>query len=65
MKLLRKRRNPCALFAQVAKTEIARTFWAGKLTKTRRASVLVALISTFDNRFKIYGDTEDMAIFFD
>ena len=64
-KILRKRRNPCALFAQVAQTDIARDFWAGKLTKTRRASVLTALISAFDERYKIYEDTDDMAIFYD
>jgi hypothetical protein len=64
-KILRKRRNPCVLFAQVAQTDIARDFWAGKLTKTRRASVLTALISTFDERYKIYEDTDDMAIFYE
>ena len=64
-RLLRKRRNPCVMFAQVAQTDIARTFWAGKLTKTRRASVLVALLSSFDSRYKIYSDAEDMAIFYE
>ena len=33
-KLLCKRRNPCALFAQVAQKDVARAFWSGKLTKT-------------------------------
>jgi hypothetical protein len=64
-KIMRKRRNPCVLFAQVAQTDIARDFWAGKLTKTWRASVLTALISTFDERYKIYEDTDDMAIFYE
>ena len=64
-KLLRKRRNPCALFAQVAQTDIASAFWGGKLTKTRRASVLAALIHSFDERYTIYEDTDDMAIFFE
>ena len=64
-KLLRKRRNPCALFAQVAQTDTARAFWSGKLTKTRRASVMTALISDFDERYKIYEDTDDMAIFYE
>lgn len=64
-KMLRKRRNPCALFAQVAQTDVARAFWAGKLTNTRRASVLTALFSEFDKRYIIYDDTDDMAIFYD
>lgn len=64
-KILRKRRNPCALFAQVAQTPPARNFWSGKLTKTKRASVLTVLVSAFDERYKIYTDTEDMALFFD
>ena len=63
-KLLRKRRNPCVLLTQVAQTNVARAFWAGKLTKTRRASVLVALFSSFDERYKIYEDADDMAIFY-
>jgi hypothetical protein len=64
-KILRKRRNPCVVFTQVAQTDIARAFWAGKLTTTRRASVLTALIFAFDERYKIYEDTDDMAIFYD
>lgn len=64
-KLMRKRRNTCCMFAQVARTKAARTFWAGKLTKTRRASVLTALHASFDDRYQIYEDTEDMAIFFE
>ena len=64
-KMMRKRRNMCALFAQVAQTEVARTFWRGKLTHTKRASVLTALFSEFDHRYKIYQDTEDMALFFE
>ena len=44
---------------------IARAFWSGKLTKNRRASVLTALFSSFDERYKIYEDTDDMAIFYD
>ena len=63
-KLMRERRNPCALFAQVAQTPVARAFWGGKLMNTRRASVLTALFSEFD-RYLIYEDTDDMALFFD
>ena len=63
-KVLRKRRNPCALFAQVAQMDVARTFfWSGKLTNSRRASVLTSLFSSFDERYLIYEDTDDMAIF--
>jgi len=35
-KMLRKRRNTCVIFAQVARTLSAQKFWEGKLTKTRR-----------------------------
>ena len=64
-KMMRKRRNPCVLFTQCAQTESARAFWAGKLTSTKRASVLTALFHEFDNRYQIYEDADDMAIFFD
>lgn len=64
-KILRKRRNKCVIFAQVAKTASAVRFWQGKLTKTKRASVMTALFSEFDNRYLIYEDTDDMALFFD
>ena len=64
-KMMRKRRNPCVLFTQCAQTKSARAFWAGKLTSTKRASVLTALFHEFDNRYQIYEDAEDMAIFFD
>ena len=65
VKMLRKRRNKCVIFAQVAKTDSARTFWSGKLTKTKRASLITALFSAYDDRYKIYYDAEDMALFFD
>ena len=65
MKALRKRRNKCVLFAQVANTDLARSFWKGKLTATKRASVMTALISQFDSRYVIYEDASDMALFFD
>ena len=65
VKVLRKRRNKCVLFAQVANTDVARTFWQGKLTKTKRASVMTALISQFDSRYIIYEDATDMALFLD
>ena len=64
-KMMRKRRNPCVLLAQVAQTDKARLFWNGKLTKTKRASVMTALLSAFDNQYQIYEDTEDMALFFE
>ena len=64
-KMMRKRRNPCVLFTQCAQTESARAFWAGKLTSTKRASVMTALFHEFDNRYQIYEDADDMAIFFD
>lgn len=64
-KVLRKRRNMCVMFAQVADTDSARTFWYGKLTKTKRASVMTMLLNSFDNKYQIYEDTEDMAFFFE
>jgi hypothetical protein len=64
-KLLRKRRNRCILFTQVALTDDVHAFWSGKLTKTRRASVITALVSTFDERYLIYEDAEDLALFYD
>ena len=64
-KILRKRRNPCLIYAQVAQTKTARDFWKGKLTCTKRASVLPALLQAFDPRYMIYGDVDDMAIFYE
>ena len=46
-------------------TESARAFWGGKLTSAKHASVMPALSHEFDNRYKIYEDAEDMAIFFE
>ena len=64
-KMMRKRRNTCVLFAQVANTESARKFWEGKLTKTKRASVMPVLFAMFDERYQIYEDTSDMALFYE
>ena len=35
------------------------------MTQTKRASLMTALFSNFDDRYKIYHDTKDMAFFFD
>ena len=64
-KTLRRRRNTCVLFAQVANTEVAQRFWRGRLTQTRRASMINALISVFNEHHEIYEDTTDMAIIYD
>ena len=64
-KMMRRRRNTCVLFTQCAQTDPARAFWAGKLTSTKRASVMTALFHDFDSRYHIYADADDMAIFFD
>ena len=64
-KMMRKRRNTCVLFAQVANTESARKFWEGKLSKTKRASVMPVLFAMFDDRYTIYEDTSDMAFFYE
>ena len=63
--VLRKRGVLCTLFAQVSRTPSARAFWKGKLTATKRASVMAVLLSTFDDRYLIYEDTDDMALFYD
>ena len=64
-KMMRKRRNSCVLFAQVANTESARRFWQGKLTKTKRASIMTALFSELDPRYLVYEDATDMALFYE
>ena len=64
-KTLRRRKNKCVLFTQVADTKIAFKFWKGKLTQTKRASAMNGLIANFDQNHKIYADTTDMAIFSD
>ena len=64
-KTLRKRRQTCVLLAQVAQTESARKFWNGKLTHTKRASVMSLLLYEFDKGYKIYEDVDDMALFYE
>jgi hypothetical protein len=64
-KTLRRRKNKCVLFTQVADTKIAFKFWKGKLTQTKRASAMNGLLANFDQNHEIYTDTTDMAIFFD
>ena len=64
-KTLRRRKNKCVLFTQVADTKIAFKFWKGKLTQTKRASAMNGLLANFDQNHEIYADTTDMAIFFD
>lgn len=63
IKTLRRRRNPCVVFTQAAKTKSATAFWEGKLTSSKRASVMVALANVFDNEYAIYEDAKDMALF--
>ena len=41
------------------KGETARKFWSGKLTATKRASLVPALLSEFDARYTIYKDVDD------
>lgn len=62
---LRKRRNKCVVFTQAARTASAQSFWAGRFTKTKRASIMPVLFHTFDVRYPIYEDTDDMAFFFE
>ena len=64
-KTLRRRRNRCVLFAQVAQTAVAQAFWKGRLTHTKRAAMMNGLISVFNKDHKIYADTDDMAVFFE
>ena len=37
----------------------------GKLTKSKRAAVITALLSEFDDNNLIYEDAEDMGLFLD
>eukprot|EP00966_Prymnesium_polylepis_P129334 2991182-Prymnesium_polylepis.1 len=64
-KNLRRRKNRCVLFTQVADTKVALKFWKGKLTQTKGASAMNGLLANFDQKHKIYADTTDIAIFFD
>lgn len=64
LKTMLGKRGNSVLFAQVAQTDSARNFWAGKLTNTKRASVMTALFSEFDRRYPIYEECDDMADFF-
>ena len=63
-KMMRKRRRLCVLFTQCAKTNVAREFWSGKLSKSKKASVMVCLFAHFDKRYQIFIDSEDMALFY-
>ena len=64
-KNLRRRKNKCVLFAQPADTQVAKDFWKGRLTQTKRASMVNGLISVFNDKHKIYEDASDMATFFE
>ena len=64
-KILRRRKNKCVLFTQVADTKLALKFWKGKLTQTKRASAINGLLANYDQNHEIYADTTEMAIFFD
>lgn len=59
-RMLRRRKGKCVLFAQATSD-----FWTGKLTRTRRASVMVALAHAFDRRYKVYDGVVDMALFYE
>ena len=62
---LRRRASASAMFAQVANTCGAKKFWAGKLLSCKRASLMPVLFHSFDNRYSVYVDTTDMAIFYE
>ena len=64
-KNLRRRKNKCVLFAQPADTQVAKDFWKGRLTQTKRASMVNGLISVFNDKHKIYEDASNMATFFE
>ena len=52
-KNLRHRKNKCVLFAQPADTEVAKKFWKGRLTQSKRASMINGVISVFNPKHKI------------
>ena len=64
-KNLRHRKNKCVLFTQPANTQVAKDFWKGRLTQTKRASMMNGLISVYNEKHKIYEDASDMATFFE
>ena len=64
-KNLRHRKNKCVLFTQSANTQVAKNFWKGRLTQTKRASMMNGLISVYNGKHKIYEDATDMATFFE
>ena len=64
-KNLRHRKNKCVLFTQPAATQVATNFWKGRLTQTKRASMMNGLISVYNGKHKIYEDATDMATFFE
>ena len=61
---LRRRRRLCILHTQSADTDVARKFWAGKLTHTARSSVITALLAKFDPFYKIYDDVIDASLIY-
>ena len=62
---LRHRKNKCVLFTQPVNTQVANNFWKGRLTQTKRASMMNGLISVYNKKHKIYEDASDMATFFE
>ena len=64
-KNLRHRKNKCVIFTQPANTQVAKDFWKGRLTQSKRASMINGVISVFNPKHKIYEDASDMATFFD
>lgn len=51
-----KRYKQTVIFTQVANTDGAYGFWAGRLTHSSRSSILPVLFNAKDTRYKIYCD---------
>lgn len=62
---VRKNMRHSIIFAQVAKTPVARKFWRGKLTYTTQAVVAMAMFACFFPDYCIFEDVEDMGLVFE
>lgn len=64
-KILRKRRLPCILFAQVVTDKKSRKWWKGQLQENSKSAIPTLLFHEFDNRYPIYNQCIDFASFFE
>ena len=65
MKQFRKRRFFCVIFTQAVATKIATGWWKNKLFAKSQAAVMTVLMNSFDEKYNIYRDVTDLAMFFE